>query len=249
MLTEERHTFILNELKQANIVKTQDLMNALNSSESTIRRDLQHLEEAGELTRIHGGAKRIYQLDSEQSIQEKSVKNNQEKIAIAKLAASFIEDNDVIYLDAGTTTLAMIEFINKWNITVVTNGIVHASLLTDKEINTILLGGKVKPSTKAIVGAPSQNELQKYQFNKSFLGMNGIDATFGCTTPDPEEAALKTIAHQHSATAYVVADHTKWDKVHFVNVCGIEEVILITDSCHKDLAPYKTKTTIWEAKQ
>lgn len=249
MLTEERHSFILNQLNQYNVVKTQALITELNSSESTIRRDLQQLESAGKLKRIHGGAKRMYHLNDELSIEEKSAKSIQEKRVIGRMAASIIEEQDVIYLDAGTTTLTMIEFINSRDITVVTNGILHASLLADKNIRTVLIGGSVKPTTKAIIGATSQRELKNYRFNKAFIGMNGIDPEFGCTTPDPEEAALKEIAQQHAATAYVLADHSKWSKVNFVKVCEVEEVTIITDELQENVTSNMENMTILEAKQ
>src|SRR5690625_374927 len=111
MLTEERHAFILNQLKENKIVKSQTLMNKLQCSESTIRRDLSELENKGLLKRIHGGARSTYQLEEELSVSEKSSKNIQEKQNIAKLAASLVRENDVIYIDAGTTTLAMIDFL------------------------------------------------------------------------------------------------------------------------------------------
>jgi DeoR family fructose operon transcriptional repressor len=249
MLTEERHAFILNQLKQYHVVKTQTLMTALSSSESTIRRDLQQLEVDGKLKRIHGGAKRMYHLRDELSVNEKSSKKTHEKKMIGKLAASLINRNDVIYLDAGTTTLAMIEFINVRDIKIVTNGVLHASLLADKNIPTVLLGGNVKSSTKAVVGATSFRELSNYRFHKSFIGMNGIDQEFGCTTPDPEEAVLKEIAQQHAATAYVLADHSKWHQVHFVKVCEVDEVTILTDSVREDLISSIENTTILEAKQ
>ncbi|MFC4023357.1 DeoR/GlpR family DNA-binding transcription regulator [Oceanobacillus longus] len=247
MLTEERHSFIIKRLNESGIVKSHELMTELNCSESTIRRDLAQLENNGILTRIHGGAKRNYQLDEELSYTTKTFKNVQEKDKIGIFAASLIEKNDVIYLDAGTTTLAMIDYLNTDTITVVTNGILHASLLADKNINTIQLGGKVKNSTKAIIGASSLNELKNFRFTKAFLGINGIDIAYGCTTPDPEEAALKTLAHHQSAVTYVLADKSKWDKVSFAKVCDLEEVTILTDSSEQNLKSYYDKTTILEA--
>ncbi|MEN2467380.1 DeoR/GlpR family DNA-binding transcription regulator [Ornithinibacillus sp. JPR2-1] len=247
MLTDERYSVILNRLQESGIVKSQDLLTILNCSESTIRRDLDHLEQAGYLKRIHGGAKRIYQLDEELSNKEKSLKNVQEKSSIGKFAASLIEENDVIFLDAGTTTLAIIDYIKVGNITVVTNGIQHASLLADYGIDTILLGGKIKLSTKAIVGPTSISELKNYQFDKAFIGTNGIDLEFGCTTPDPEEAAIKRLAFRQSANSYVLADQTKWNKVTFVKVCDLDDVTIITEQTELDLSSFKEKTTILEA--
>ncbi len=110
MLTEERRQKILDLLEQQKIVKSQDLVNLLNASESTIRRDLQELENGGFLERVHGGAKKEQLLNFEQNMSEKSLKNIHEKQQIAKLAAETINDEDVIYLDAGSTTLEMIPF-------------------------------------------------------------------------------------------------------------------------------------------
>ncbi|WP_010651504.1 DeoR/GlpR family DNA-binding transcription regulator [Oceanobacillus massiliensis] len=248
MITEERHSFILSQLNENGLVKSADLMDELNCSESTIRRDLANLEKSGALMRIHGGAKRIYQLDKELSYNEKTVKNVHNKNLIGKFAASLIEDNDVIYMDAGTTTLAMIHYINAENITVVTNGLLHASLLADRNIYIIQLGGSVKNSTKAIIGANSLSELQNYRFTKAFLGTNGIDITFGCTTPDPEEASIKALAHHQSSVTYVLADESKWNKVNFAKVCSLEEVSIITDKVPRQ-QQYHEKTIILEASQ
>ncbi|QKY70102.1 DeoR/GlpR family DNA-binding transcription regulator [Lentibacillus sp. CBA3610] len=247
MLTEERHNLILKLLKQDGIVKSQHLMDVVGCSESTVRRDLDQLEDAGELTRIHGGAKRSYQLDEELTASEKSFKNVQSKEAIGKLAADLVENNDVIFIDAGTTTLAMIAYLQDKQITVVTNGIQHASRLADQGIETFLTGGKIKLSTKAIIGSQSLNELRNYRFDKAFLGMNGIDLSFGCTTPDPEEAALKQMAHQRAASAYLLADQSKWNKVTFANVCELEDVTIVTDRLSDLSQHYREKTTIMEA--
>lgn len=102
MLTEERRQKILDLLEQQKIVKSQDLVNLLNASESTIRRDLQELENSGFLERVHGGAKKEQLLNFEQNMSEKSLKNVHEKQQIAKSAAETINDEDVIYLDAGS---------------------------------------------------------------------------------------------------------------------------------------------------
>lgn len=248
MLTEERHKYILNQLKKTGLVKSQELMQNLDCSESTIRRDLALLEDAGELTRIHGGAKKIYQLDKELSTFEKSSINVQEKKDIAKLAASFIEENDTIYLDAGTTTFYLIHYLKNKNVQVVTNGIQHAALLADQQTKTILLGGNIKSKTKAIIGTTTINQLEGYRFNKCFLGINGIDNEFGYTTPDIEEAAVKKQAHLHSSKTFVLADKTKFNKVSFAKIFELEDAIIITQNLDPILYKnYFTKTTIKEA--
>lgn len=113
VLTEERQQSILDLLKEKEIVKTRDLMIKFDVSESTIRRDLQEMEEAGWLRRVHGGAKRIIKLESEPSMVEKSSKNLHEKKMVAKYAASLVLPGEFIYLDAGTTTLEMLPFLKE----------------------------------------------------------------------------------------------------------------------------------------
>ena len=236
MLTEERHQKILQLLDQKSVVKSQELASLFNASESTIRRDLQELEDANLLERIHGGAK------------EKSIKNTHEKQKIASLAASCVQDGDMIYLDAGSTTLEMIPFLVGKQIHVVTNSVHHAAKLSDMEISTIMLGGTLKLSTKAIIGATSMEQLQHFRFNKAFLGTNGAHLEFGLTTPDPEEAALKALAIHQAETAYVLLDHTKFNEVTFTKVEELESVTLLTDYCPAEsLQGFQQKTILMEA--
>lgn len=247
MLTEERHQTILQLLEQQAIVKTKTLITLLDTSESTIRRDLKELEEAHLLQRIHGGAKKISHLGFEQNMTEKSVKNTQEKQKIGALAASFIKEEEVIYLDAGSTTMEIIPFLADKSITVVTNSVHHAAQLGDLNIPTIILGGSLKLSTKAIVGTTSVEQLSRFRFNKAFLGMNGIHPEFGLTTPDPEEAALKRLAIQHSEEAYILIDHTKFNEVSFTKVAELEDSILLTDQYPENLALFTNQTVLKEA--
>src|SRR3712207_7537207 len=96
-----------------NYVALEDLMQLLSSSESTVRRDLDELEREGKLHRVHGGAELFHSLQEELSNQEKSVKNSQIKERIAQKAAELIFDNDVIFIDAGTTTEFLLPFLDR----------------------------------------------------------------------------------------------------------------------------------------
>ena len=249
MLTEERHDYILEKLKRENTVKIKELEAELKCSISTVRRDLSDLEKQGLLARVHGGAKRIYTLNAEMEMKEKSGKNIHEKKKIGALAASFVEAEDIIYLDAGTTTYEMIPFLKDIeDLLVVTNGVNHADLLTEYNISTVLLGGQIKMKTKAIIGSVALNQLKNYGFSKTFLGMNGIDGEFGYTTPDTEEAALKRLAGNLANQAYVVADQTKFHKVNFVKVSELENYMIITNQLDEtDREQFANWTQIWEA--
>lgn len=240
MLAQERYNYILKQLEHNNTVKTNDLICALNVSQTTILRDLQELEVAGKLIRIHGGAKRNNQLLQDDSIQNKLTLNNTEKQQIALFAASLIPEKATIYLDSGTTTLAMIPYL-KSNITVVTNSITHAYHLLQRHIACQILGGTIKPKTNAIIGLSAYLELAKMRFDCSFIGTNGIDKQAGFTTPTREEGELKKLALMQAKQAFIVADQSKFGQAAFIQFADINEAFgLITDHCPED---YKTELT------
>ncbi|MFO8069895.1 MAG: DeoR/GlpR family DNA-binding transcription regulator [Alkalibacterium sp.] len=247
MLTEERHTFILDQLEWKNMITVQELVEQLNHSESTIRRDLTTLENQNKLVRIHGGAKKKRKPVDEPTMDEKTVKFMQEKERISRLAASLIDDYEVIYLDAGTTTYTMIPYLEGKNITVVTNGVPHASLLTDYNIDSILVGGKIKQRTKAIIGSVAERQLEELNFTKAFMGMNGIDLEQGYTTPDVEEAAIKRKAIKRSNQSYILADVSKLGDVSFVKVADIDDCTIITTKLPEDKKELNEYTRVLEA--
>ena len=158
MLKTERKQLILEELNQHHVVSLEKLVSLLETSESTVRRDLDELEAENKLRRVHGGAELPHSLQEEETIQEKSVKNLQEKKLLAQKAASLIKEQDVIFIDAGTTTAFLIhELVNK-NVTVVTNSIHHAAQLVEKQIPTVMVGGSVKTATDASIGGVALNQ-------------------------------------------------------------------------------------------
>jgi DeoR family fructose operon transcriptional repressor len=250
MLTEERQQKILLKLEQASIVKTQDLIQQLSASESTIRRDLQELEDAGFLMRIHGGAKKKRLLEEEAALRDKTTKNTQEKLAIARFASQLIDKNDVIYLDAGSSTYHMISFLPDKKITVVTNSAQHAASLSELNVPTIMLGGTIKLKTNAIIGSTALIQLQHYRFDKVFLGTNGIDAANGFTTPDPEEAMIKEQAIKQGIQTFILADNSKFKQTFFSKIADVKEATIITDHCPTELhRPLKKLTTVLEVSQ
>lgn len=250
MLTEERQRKILQILEEKSIVKLQELTKELDASESTIRRDLQELEDQKLLVRVHGGAKKNQQLSLEPTMLEKTMKNRSAKKAIARQAAGLISKDDVIYLDAGSTTFEMIPLLPAdLGIKVVTNSVKHAALLIDRQIDTTIIGGNIKLSTNAAMGTTSLLQLQRYRFNKSFLGTNGIDRHSGLTTPDPEEAILKQTALNNSEQCYVLADHSKFQQVTFAKIAPLDDVVLITDFLPNEHQELYKEITITEVSQ
>jgi len=246
MLTEERQRLILTKLDEESVVYVNDLVTYLNTSESTIRRDLNTLDENGLLNKVHGGATSIKTISiktTEEKVQHRQSLNMDEKIKIAKYAASLIKPNDMIYLDAGTTTEQMIDFITEKDATFVTNGIVHAKKLIENGFKTYILGGELKLITEAIVGAEAINSLRKYNFTKGFFGTNGVHKERGYTTPDISEAMVKEEALKRSKEAYILCDKSKFDEISSITFGNINSATIITtlleDKYYKDVTKIK----------
>lgn len=98
-------------------------------------------------------------------------------------------------MDAGSSTIEMIPFIKAQNIVVVTNGLTHVEKLLNQGIKTLMIGGQVKETTFATVGASALDTLSRYCFDKAFLGMNGLDLKYGLTTPDEKRGTNKREGH------------------------------------------------------
>ena len=146
MLTEQRHEIILNLLSEKGSITVTELKDILNTSESTIRRDLNTLDEQGRLTKVFGGAvEKINGVSTtELSVSQKADVNTEEKKKIAMYAARLVVPNDFIYIDAGTTTEYLIDYLEEKNATYVTNAVTHARKLAIAGFKVILIGGELK---------------------------------------------------------------------------------------------------------
>ncbi|MCU5745790.1 DeoR/GlpR family DNA-binding transcription regulator [Staphylococcus sp. SQ8-PEA] len=227
MISEKRYDLILSKLQNKDFLTLQELVEYTGSSESTIRRDLSKLQQMGKLSRVHGGATLNQSVVKEPHLAEKRSKNLKEKQEICRIAADLIDDNDCIFMDAGSTTLEMIPYIKASSVTVVTNGLTHVEALLKHGIKTITLGGEVKATTFATVGTNTLETLKHYRFDKAFVGINGIDIKYGLTTPDEQEALIKSYAIELSRSSYVLADHSKYRNVYFAHVPINEGVSLV----------------------
>ncbi len=231
MLTEKRQEEILELVNKNGSVTVQELKDRFDASESTIRRDLNALHNMGALVKVFGGAVKAeskIQVKEERVSKRKKI-NMEEKQRIAQYAASLIEPEDFIYLDAGTTTGAMIPYLTETKATYVTNAVSHALQLAERDFRVIIIGGKMKASTEAIVGNEAYHNLQKYNFTKGFFGTNGVDKHAGFTTPDINEALIKEFAMKHSQEAYVLCDNSKFHQICPVRFGEVEDAVVITD--------------------
>lgn len=231
MLARTRQEKILKMLDETGSVTVAELTAQFGASESTIRRDLTEMAAAGLLSKVFGGAVR---LGGPVTIREESMAARENlhvegKRSIGAYAASLIGADDFIYLDAGTTTEAMIPYITETNAVFVTIGVQHALQLSRKGCRVILIGGELKAATEAIIGSEACENLAKYHFAKAFMGTCGVDLNAGFTTQDLNEAVMKQCVIRHARQTYVLAAGDKFGQVCPVTFADYGSAAVITD--------------------
>lgn len=231
MLITERLDKIVKIVNEKDSVDIMYLCDVLSTSKATIRRDLSFLHNEKKIIKVRGGAKKIKTDLLTKDVEISSRKNEyiSEKNKIAKYCASLIAKNDYVYIDSGSSTEILASFIEKCDISFVTNSVSIALILARKGIDVYIIGGKLKPSTESIIGAISILELNDFNFSKGFFGTNGI--TFdGLTTPDIEEAKIKKVAMERCKEKYVLADSSKFNKLSLVKFSNFNDCIIVTDN-------------------
>ncbi len=233
MYAPERHQAILAKARHAGRVEVRSLAEELDVTPETIRRDLTVLERRGLLHRAHGGAIPVDRLSVEPDVPHREAMLSEEKERIAQMALSEVPHGGSIILDAGTTTARLAALLpHDIELTVVTHSIpIAATLATRPNIQLHLLGGHVRPATLAMVGSWPEDALRTLSVDVAFLGINGLTPERGLTTPDLEEARIKTALVNAARRTVVLADHTKFGREDFAHVAPLSRIdTVITDS-------------------
>lgn len=235
MLTKQRQEMILKLLEERGSITVTEVKEILGTSESTVRRDITALDKEGRLVKVFGGAVALEHKVTahEYTVAQKSDLNREEKRRIARYAAALIEPEDFVYLDAGTTTAHMLDYIEEKSATFVTNAVSHAQRLVTRGMKVFLVGGELKGSTEAVVGNQAMRTLQEYHFTKGFFGTNGVTKKSGCTTPDANEAMVKRTAMEQCRECFVLCDSSKFDQISSVTFAGFRGTKVITEKAPK----------------
>lgn len=228
-IVERRRDKILQILSENNTTKVKALAGELNTSALTIRRDLEALEEAGKLHRFHGGAS-LPKKDAETNIFSSGLTLH--KHAIARRAATFVEDGDTIFINTSSTALAMLFYVKAKHVTVITNNVKAVSYDKPRDMILILTGGELRIPKEAMVGDFALNNLNRVTASKCFLGCNGITVEEGVTTAVLQEATINGIMLTRAVGArYILADKTKIGRqLSFVYGALSDITCLITDT-------------------
>ena len=242
MFAEERQALIVGLVSSSNRVTVSDLASRFDVTPETVRRDLDSLEGARQLRRVHGGAVAFdRQSMSELSLEERQTQSHDEKQRIAAAALTMIPKSQTgsVLLDAGTTTELLADLLVGWTpaepedeLLVITNAVPIATKLAGNEaVQLYILGGRVRGLTRAVVGPSTIAQLDSLRPDIAFVGANGVHAEFGFSTPDAVESAVKTAIVRSARRVVALADSSKLDKETLIRFAALGDIdVLITDA-------------------
>ena len=243
LLSAERESLICRSLT-AGVRTIAELSNELQVSEATVRRDLETLEKQGVIRRVYGGAELLRKRHTEPLYEEKASLHAPEKSRIAEAAVKFIQEGDTIFLDGGSTVLEMARRLPPLrDLTVVTNSLMAAAELMEKNFHLILVGGAFRSLSRTLVGPLTSKILESLTISKAFLGTIGLEAERGISTTDPNEAYTKELVMKRSDKVFLLADSSKFGVSSFVFSGDPADIdVLVTDSALSQAAQKQLKT-------
>ena len=233
MKTEERRQQILSLLQETGTLNVSQLADQFAVSVVTIRKDLDGLESEDLLQRTFGGAVFSHRSRFNRSFLERAQEHRREKCAIAAAAYNYIKDGDTIMLDAGTSTLALAEYLKTHikSAFIITCSVPAALELSSAGYDILLLGGTVRNKSLALLGRETLTIIERYRADKAFLGSTGFTAEMGHTTPNPDDAQIKEAIMRAADETYVLVDSSKYGHDCLTSFARLRDVDLtITDS-------------------
>jgi DeoR/GlpR family transcriptional regulator of sugar metabolism len=235
MLAQQRQQAILDLVQQRGGIRVADLVREFSVSDMTIRRDLEVLAERGLVAKVHGGATTVGATSTEEpGFAAKSVRQRQEKEAIARRVAQLVRPGTAVAISAGTTTWTLANHLTDVpELTVVTNSIQIADVFyrSGRADQTIVLTGGIRTPSDALVGPVAVNAIHSLNVDLLLLGVHGISVRAGFTTPNLMEAETDRAMVGAARRLVVLADHTKWGTVGLSTIARLGDAdVLITDS-------------------
>lgn len=227
IIREERHKAIIEELNQLGVVSINMLVKKLNTSRSTIRRDLSDLEEQNLLRCVRGGAelaKRKTSLEAPFDVRKDQF--IEEKQRIARAALGLIQENETIILDCGTTVYELAKIIDgSKRLYIATNDLKSAVQLSSvPNIDLMVLGGTLRQRHYSLNGIFTENELMQIHADTVFIGVDAVDLNIGLMNFSEDEVKTKRLMMAASNSVIVLCDHSKFETIAFMNICPLNRI-------------------------
>ena len=238
LIGEKRKAYILNQLNAKGQVKTFELVQELGVSAETIRRYLEELESEQRLKRKYGGAIKLNLGAEEPSYLKREVLNAEEKRRIGQAAATLVEDNDIIFIDDGSTPLQMIEYLmDKGNLTVLTMSMPALHALVEYQNKGLFtgeiyfIGGKVNSKHARVTGSIAEKMVSLFHVDKAFISIDGMVLDSGITAFDAERGQLASKIMENANTSIVMADNSKIGQVRLYKMADWRSIdVVICDA-------------------
>lgn len=210
MLAIDRQRRILELLDEAGTLRTVETATVLGVTDETVRKDFEILERRGDLIRTHGGAGKPQRQRGDLPFDERHAIHREEKRAIARLAASRIQANETIFLDASSTVLTLTEFLPELPLTIVTNALNVFTALADRpHLDLICTGGLFDSTSRSFVGLTAEKAMQRYNIHRMFFSGNGLHLERGASESNSRQAAFKERVVESAEDVVFLADHSK----------------------------------------
>jgi DeoR family fructose operon transcriptional repressor len=233
MRKAEREKYIIQVLAQNGFIDVTEIEQQCQVSPITARRDLDELAKKGFLVRTHGGAVKEESVSSLFSFSNRIDNNAEKKTIISRFAAQFIDDNDAILLDSGTTVYRLCYYILKRkNLQVITSSLPVASeLIKSPHIKVFLIGGEVFPDRRATYGPIASEHISQYHVKKAFIGTDGISLQRGLTVHDVNEATRIKSMIEAADEVYLLCDSSKIESNSLFKLAPLSSInYIITDT-------------------
>jgi DeoR family transcriptional regulator, glycerol-3-phosphate regulon repressor len=223
MSLPHRQAEIVSKLKQEGRVSVTELVERLQVSDETVRRDLKEMESLGLVRRIHGGAI-TPKSDQEEPLLARERFNMREKTRIGQLASRMVSDGMSVFLDTGTTTLALARRLTAQNLRVTTNSLDIALALRDKRVQVEMTPGALRANDNALVGIETLEYTKRHYYDMAFMGIAACTLAQGWSDYAQEESALRRILLGQARQSALVVDHSKFGRQAYLRTFSLSEV-------------------------
>lgn len=229
--SENRLKVILDMLKQVQRVTVKDLVDHLQVSAESIRRDLKELETRGYARRVYGGAV-LDQQENDQPFGERLRVSSREKARIGEAAAALVRDGMMVFIDTGTTTLACLRHLEpRKDLTIVTNSLpVAAHFYHAPQASVRVLGGRMRPDYQATYGHETVTALKEHFFDLAIIAISAVHSERGFMDFGEDEAILRRVAKAQAKRAIVVADSSKFGRLGSIHTFGLTDIDAVVTS-------------------
>ncbi len=225
MMNSQRKKEIIEYLSDVDYRTLKEIAERFDISMNTVRRDINELVSENKIRKFYGGVALIRKQSS--TYNSRAVTNHEQKTRIAQYAATLIKDHDLLFIDAGTTTSQVVDYIDRsYHLTFVTNNIHTISKVVEADNenwNLIVVGSKLKHSSHSLIDVHDWDYLNSLNLNKALIATTGLTIKSGATNPNNEDATIKSSMIKRSQESYLLLDSSKFEQTSLITFADVKD--------------------------